>query len=107
MSEFGQHSVNKVEYHPKADRELASAVVYYEQQQPGLGRDFLAEVQAVLLMIADHPESGARVHDTEFRRLGLRRFPYLVVYRVLQGKIRVVAVAHGKHRPGYWISRHS
>jgi hypothetical protein len=27
------------------------------------------------------------------------------VYRVLEGKVEILAVAHGKRRPGYWRSR--
>lgn len=39
------------------------------------------------------------------RRYLLRRFPFSVVYRVSGIAITVVAVVHGKRRPGYWKSR--
>jgi hypothetical protein len=31
-----------------------------------------------------------------------RRFSYAVIYRVVDVTIQVVAVAHGRRRPGYW-----
>jgi hypothetical protein len=33
------------------------------------------------------------------------RFPFSLVYRVLESEVEVLAVAHGKRRPGYWRSR--
>jgi len=39
------------------------------------------------------------------RRVVLNRFPYLVVFRETTSEIEVVAVAHGRRRPGYWRER--
>jgi hypothetical protein len=35
----------------------------------------------------------------------LRRFPYLIVFREGMEGIEIVAVAHGRRRPGYWRDR--
>jgi toxin ParE1/3/4 len=35
----------------------------------------------------------------------IHRFPYLVIFLELADKILIVAVAHGKRRPGYWHGR--
>lgn len=35
----------------------------------------------------------------------MRRFPYLIHFRVQGDTIQVVAIAHGKRRPGYWQIR--
>ena len=43
------------------------------------------------------------VHGT--RRYLFHRFPFQVVYRVVNDHIQVVAVAHGRRRPGYWKVR--
>jgi hypothetical protein len=32
-------------------------------------------------------------------------FPYLIVYRDLGSVLSVIAVAHGKRPPGYWLGR--
>jgi len=39
------------------------------------------------------------------RRYVMRRFPFVVVYRVVGSTVEVVAVAHGRRKPGYWKSR--
>jgi toxin ParE1/3/4 len=33
------------------------------------------------------------------------RFPYLVIFLEADAAIQLVAVAHGKRRPGYWRKR--
>jgi hypothetical protein len=35
----------------------------------------------------------------------VRRFPYGVIYRVREEVIWVVAIAHMRRRPGYWLDR--
>jgi hypothetical protein len=35
----------------------------------------------------------------------MRRFPFSIVYYTVDDIVRVVAVAHGKRRPGYWRRR--
>jgi len=39
------------------------------------------------------------------RRYVMRRFPFVLVYRTLDSTVEVVAIAHGRRRPGYWKSR--
>ncbi|MCP4594404.1 MAG: hypothetical protein GY842_27045 [bacterium] len=39
------------------------------------------------------------------RRASLSRFPYALVFIELDEEIRVLAVAHDKRRPGYWLDR--
>jgi hypothetical protein len=43
--------------------------------------------------------------DLEVRRALLPRFPYALVFLELQAEIRVLAVAHAKRHPDYWLNR--
>jgi toxin ParE1/3/4 len=58
----------------------------------------------VLALALDNPELGTP-GAFRVRRLALRRFPYLLVYKETEDALRIVAVAHGKRKPGYWASR--
>lgn len=40
-----------------------------------------------------------------YRMRVLRRFPFVVFYVVDEAEIEVVAIAHAKRRPGYWLKR--
>jgi hypothetical protein len=70
-----------------AQRELDDAVVYYNQQQPGLGNAFLAETVAAIDRIRRFPR-GWHPLGPELRRCLLRRFPYGVIYRVESERAR-------------------
>jgi hypothetical protein len=35
----------------------------------------------------------------------LKHFPYVVFFRIDSSAIEIVAVAHAKRRPGYWLDR--
>jgi plasmid stabilization system protein ParE len=89
--------------------ELRAAVAWYEEKRPGLGAEFLAEVQGTLELIERHPGLGGHVpqvaSERGARRLPLRRFPYAIVYRQREAEIQVVAFAHHSRKPGYWRSR--
>jgi plasmid stabilization system protein ParE len=65
---------------------------------------FVTELERALLHIAEAPERWPVVESGR-RRFVLRRFPFSIVYRVQSGQVEVLAVAHGRRRPGYWRDR--
>ncbi len=58
-----------------AEDEVLAAARYYETHAPGLGRDFLGEVQSTVDHIAEYPRSGT-VLGSDIRRRLVRRFPF-------------------------------
>ena len=88
-----------------AREEFAAAVRWYEQQRSGLGADFFDCVAAATSLIRTHPHLGTLDPETRTRRVLVHRFPFQVVYLVSDDEITIVAVAHTKRRPGYWIDR--
>jgi toxin ParE1/3/4 len=97
--------MKQVVFHPLAEKELIDAAVYYEEQEPGLGKKYLTEVEHAINFISQYPEAGFTVRGF-LRRLTLPKFPYYLLYRVLgNAQIRILAVAHHKRRPQYWVDR--
>ena len=98
-----------VRFAPEIPAELAEAVRWYETRRDGLGSEFLDEVDATLPLLATRSRSFPRLQDVdptlEIRRALLPRFPFALVFLVREDEIRVLAVAHAKRRPGYWLSR--
>ena len=91
--------------HPSASRETNRAADYYDAQKAGLGREYVAEVRRIFDEIQKQPEMSPRYRDTEFRFHLAHRFPYVVYFLELDDAIWVMAVAHGRRRPGYWRRR--
>lgn len=93
-----------IEYHPAAVSEAAESRRWYAKIDPDLGASFADELDQALEQIAETPERWAK-HLHETRGVLLQRFPYLVVYRVQNAVIQIIAIQHTKRRPGYWESR--
>lgn len=94
---------------PEAARELDEAAAWYESRQSGLANRFLDEFDAILPQIRQHPAAFSRLADIpadlDIRRALMAHFPYALVFIELKNDIRIVAVAHDKHRPNYWLYR--
>jgi plasmid stabilization system protein ParE len=88
----------------EAAGEFYRAVEYYEAQSAGLGTELIADLDRVALLLGTNPESGGPA-AAGTRRLLLSRFPFVVVYRLVDGAPVVVAFAHQRQRPGYWMDR--
>ncbi|TPQ28229.1 type II toxin-antitoxin system RelE/ParE family toxin [Methylomonas koyamae] len=93
-----------VEFLAAAETELDQAYQWYEQQQSGLGKQFLSEFDAAIRRITAFPTSYVLI-DTDIRRCLIKRFPYGVLYGIDRQSIIVVAVAHLHRKPDYWLPR--
>lgn len=98
-----------VQLHPEAQREFAEAANWYEARGVGLGEAFADEVLRALDVIEDSPGAwpqwpGVR-HMPPVRRFLLSGFPFALPYGVLKGQVIILAVAHLRRRPGYWLKR--
>jgi plasmid stabilization system protein ParE len=87
-----------------AASDVASATHWYERQRSGLGDEFLDSLNSRLSEIEAAPLAYA-VTYREVRRAKLRRFPYIVYYRLLDDRIEVLGVLHGSRDPRVWQQR--
>lgn len=95
-----------VEFHRAALAEARAAREWYAERSDEAATAFMAEFDRAVEQAATHPHRWARyIHKTQI--ILFRRFSYLLVYRVIDQKVFVVAVAHSSRRPGYWASRQS
>ena len=100
----------RVEIHPEAQAELRSAALWYDERQPGLGDEFIAEVSGTLDRIGNAPESYPAWPTTQavvplIRKATLQRFPYLIAFEKHEQHSLILAFAHAKRRPLYWLTR--
>jgi toxin ParE1/3/4 len=97
--------MTNVVFHPLAEQELVDAATYYEEQKLGLGLKYLKEVEHALRFFIRYPKAGSEVR-VSIRRLVLPKFLYSLLYRVFEGdQIRILAIAHHRRRPQYWLNR--
>jgi plasmid stabilization system protein ParE len=92
----------------EAEAEMADAARWYETHRTSFGAEFLDAVDATAVRIAEAPRIGSLVpgiSDQAIRRRPVRRFPYHVVYLELPDRLQILAIAHDRRRPGYWVGR--
>lgn len=95
-----------VRFLPDARLDFDEALAWYAERRPSLGLEFVAAVDAMIDVIAEHPERYPQwLRRGGYRRAVLTRFPYSVFYRLLPDEIEVVAVAHARRDPDYWLRR--
>jgi plasmid stabilization system protein ParE len=91
-------------YRAEAGLDVAEAHDWYEQQRKGLGADFLLEINAAENAIQSMP-FAYRVYRRDTRRFLVHRFPYQLLYRVLDDAIVIVACFHLRRSPRRLQSR--
>ena len=90
--------------HPAALEEAEAAVDWYAQRSGRVAGMFLDELDRAIDRIGQNPEHYPP-HDFGTRRIVLRRFPFVVVFRKAAIGVEIIAIAHGRRRPGYWRER--
>ena len=90
--------------HPEASTEIQEAVIWYEEQQSGLGKRFASEAETTIYRIAHFPEINSEMVKN-IRRAIVPGFPYGIIYSTGKDLVEVYAVAHLHRRPFYWKSR--
>lgn len=91
-------------YHTSARRELNEAVLWYEEQKPGLGSQFFAAVQETIAHIAENPRRFPLVYR-DLRQASVPRFPYLIFFMTQPGRLQIFAVFHTSRAPEIWKER--
>ncbi len=95
----------KIEYHPAIERELREIIEYYDKCTEGLGIEFLNEFERQIFKIASMPLCWITVENDVQRSL-MKRFPYVIYFRVLNNDVlRVTVVKHQRRYPDYGRNR--
>lgn len=92
-------------FHPAAEAEFLESVGYYESKVPGLGGTFIEEFEALANLVGESPKAWQIELPPDIRRAPFYRFPLSVVYREKSNGFQVLAVAHDRRRPQYWLGR--
>lgn len=91
-------------FHPEARSDFGDAIGWYRERSATVAVEFRAAVTDVIHRIVQNPRRWPEyLYGT--RRFVLQRFPFSVIYLDDPETIAIVAVAHGKRKPGYWRQR--
>lgn len=93
-----------VEVLPEARLDIISGRDFFDRCRDGLGAEFVAEVFTTLDRIGEMPELWGEV-DPGVRAATVKRFSYVVYYRLVPAGVEVSAILHGGRDPAEWQRR--
>jgi toxin ParE1/3/4 len=91
-------------FHPAAIAEAEDVSRWYRKRSKMAAARFVEEFELTCRKLLRNPERWPQ-SSKGTRRVKLPCFPFFLVYRILDGSVEVIAVAHGDRRPEYWRER--
>lgn len=91
--------VYKLEIWNKAKIEIIEGYTWYESKKNNLGQEFIEEVEEMFDYIKKYPEHYQIKYREKYREAVLKRFPYLVIYEIINHSIIVYSVFPSKDNP--------
>ena len=94
----------KYSFHPEAKEELFEAINYFEECRLGLDIEFSKEIFATIQRIIYFPSAWSKFSENT-RRCLANRFPYGVVYQIIEQEVVIIAIMQLNREPDYWKKR--
>lgn len=95
--------------HPEAVAEFDAAVRWYEEQEPGIGLALIDRARQARKDLDQWPNAAPPFTTADdgavIRSKAIRGYPYRIVYTVEPDTILILAYAHERREPGYWLHR--
>ncbi len=85
--------------HERVVLKLEAAFNWYDDQQFGLGDDFIDEFEILTEHINQIP-FGFAIAFGDYRQVMLKRFPFIIIYKVEDKTIEISNLIHAKQHPG-------
>jgi plasmid stabilization system protein ParE len=95
---------DKLIFTPEARNDIAEAYLWYEDQDLGLGMEFLRCLESSFLSVQRNPLIYQAVHKN-YRRALTRRFPYSIFFEHDKEQTIIYAVFHCSQNPEKWHKR--
>ena len=89
---------------PSAEADIQAIHEYLETVQPGLERQFAAQLRDVFERVETAPLTCGVIWN-DVRAVRVRRFQYVMYYKLCDDRIEVLAVLHGARQESLWKSR--
>jgi plasmid stabilization system protein ParE len=87
-----------VVFHPAVEGDLGEIYAHYREFDVVLPERFEARLDEQVERLEMFPESGAILFDA-YRRVVVKRFPYMAIYRVGEERVDVLAVVSTTRDP--------
>ena len=89
---------------PEAEKELLEAAEWYSQQAVGLDYEFIRCIDEATARIGRTPLMFPIIYRDR-RRIIVKRFPYSIIFDVMEDEVLIYAIFHFSRNPKRWKRR--
>lgn len=90
---------------PEVDADLIEVEAWYEQQESGLGREFLRAARETIDSLSANPLIYQVRSRKQVRWAYPHGFPYRIIFRVIRDTVVIYAVVHAARHDRNWKPR--
>jgi len=90
--------IANIVFYPDAEEEFKEAVWWYGNQQEGLDLEFVRCIDDALQKINRNPDLYP-IEFENYRKKVVRRFPFKIIYEIIEDSIYILAVFHSRRNP--------
>jgi toxin ParE1/3/4 len=84
---------------PLVEQDALDAAIWYEQRRPGLGEEFLDEVDRAVRALGESAMHN-RIRFADVRRASIHRFKFYGIYYIVRDEeVWILAIFHGRRHP--------
>jgi plasmid stabilization system protein ParE len=91
-------------WHPDAVEDAVAARDWYAERSPFAARGFLLALDSAIAAVMEAPSRWPERSHGCRQYLFQSNYPYWLVYR-LSPEVEIVAVAHQRRKPEFWLGR--
>ena len=94
----------KVTLYEEAKQDIIEIAKWYDLKSFGLGDKFILLLDEAINRLAKNPDAYSCFYG-EVRKIKLRKFPYIIFYKVYNEKVEIYGVIHVKRNPSVYKKR--
>ena len=94
----------ELKFDPDFKNDTKDAALYYEDQKPGLGGEFLIALSDGIKRLTETPLRWRPIRG-KYRRCNVKKFPYVIIFSVTEKEIYIAALMHKRRHPDFWLDR--
>jgi plasmid stabilization system protein ParE len=94
----------QIEYNKNVQKDIDEILAYFDDISSVVGDRVFTEFTTLIKLIADHP-TRFPPFKVIFRKAPFKHYPFEVVYKLSDEKIRVLVVKHRKRNDNYGMTR--
>lgn len=87
-----------------AEHDVDEIILWYEEQQTGLGIRFYSNLNKKLNSLKQTPGNYSFIYG-DYRRLTIDPFPYSIIYKIDHQKVLILAILHQRRNPAELLKR--